>query len=101
MSTVKTVYYVQDLNNRIIFEGNTIQICEFLHATQNTINKARNEGKLVNGKYYILFEKEQPITKKFNNRSHLYTEKGERSYEQKKGCPNRYKDASCVRFTPL
>lgn len=83
-----------------IFEGNIEQVSNMLKVSKGEIYDAKNGDVLIRGKYTVWLKTEEELTKEAIH-DHLYNPDGSRRYEYKKGFPNRYKDASCVRFTPL
>lgn len=83
-----------------IFEGNAEQVSNLLKVSKGEIYDAKNGDVLIRGKYTVWLKSEEEITKEAIH-DHLWTADGRRKYEYKKGMPNRYKDASSVRFTPL
>ena len=83
-----------------IFDGNIEQVSNMLKVSKGEIYDAKNGDVLIKGKYTVVLKTEEELTKEAI-REHLYNPDGSRKYQYKKGFPNRYKDASCVRFTPL
>lgn len=85
--------------NELVFEGNIEQVANLLNVSQSDIQSIKNTGETINGKYKVT----EIVTKITSTdvENHLFKENGTRLYNRKPGYPNRYKDASCVRFTPL
>lgn len=83
-----------------IFDGNIEQVSNMLKVSKGEIYDAKNGDVLIKGKYTVVLKTEEELTKEAIH-DHLYNPDGSRRYDYKKGFPNRYKDASCVRFTPL
>lgn len=97
------VYNVTNDKGLIIFTGTMKQIAARFNTDDRLMYKYYYEGKKFLNTYTIA-----PATSEFDTdmsplqlKEHLWTEKGRRNYEYKKGYPNRYRDASCRRFTPL
>ena len=93
-------YIARDLNGTVICEGSADRVSNILRITRIGLIDACNEKRIIKGKYMVSSTDKEDITPS-KLRDHLFREDGGRAYEYKKGYPNRYKDASCVRFTPL
>ena len=86
-----------------VFEGSLRQIGNQYDMTREVVYKYYAEGKKIGGEYTI-YKATEDFDYKAEPESiqeHLFTPDGNRRYDRKKGYPNRYKDAGCVRFTPL
>lgn len=96
-------YHVKTEKGIIVFTGSIKQISANFNVSDRVIYKAYYEGKKILDQYFIV-----PTSTDYDTnvspaqiQEHLWTEDGKRNYEHKVGYPNRYKDSSCVRFTPL
>ena len=83
-----------------IFEGTIDQVGNLLHMTRCDIYDAIDDGRLVGGKYLVHKRDEAEISTNMLQ-EHLFNSDGSRKYEYRQGFPNRYKDASSRRFTPM
>ena len=97
------VYYVIDEKGKVVFDGTMKVLANHFGMSENDIRKIFLQGKKLNG-WTILtayqFNAERTTTT-VSLQEHLFNEDGTRRYEFRHGYPNRYKDASCRRFTPL
>ena len=97
------VFNVKNEKGLIIFTGTIKQIAANFNASDGNIYKCYYEGKRYMDQYSIIpvdCDRDTTISQA-KIQEHLWTDKGARNYEYKKGYPNRYKDAACRRFTPL
>lgn len=94
------LYVAKNLNGEIVCEGSADRVSNILKISKIGLIDACKEKRIVKGKY-IIYEADKETITPSKLHDHLYREDGGRAYEYKKGFPNRYKDASCVRFTPL
>lgn len=93
-------YIVKDLSGCVICDGSADRVANILKITKMDLVTSCKDKLIVKGKY-LIFEKDKEIITQSKIENHLFREDGGRAYDYKKGYPNRYKDASCVRFTPL
>ena len=83
-----------------IFEGTIDQVGNMLNMTRCDIYDAIDDSTLIEGKYLIHKRTESEISSNMLH-DHLFNSDGSRRYEYRSGFPNRYKDASSKRFTPM
>ena len=98
-----TGYHVKTEQGVIIYTGSILQIADYFSTSDRIIYKCYYEGKKYLNKYWIV-----PYSIEYDSnvspskiQEHLWTPDRKRNYEYKQGYPNRYKDSSCRRFTPL
>lgn len=103
MGEYLTTYNVQTEKGVVIFTGTIKQISSYFNTTEKIIYTCYYSGKQYLHKYWIV-----PVTVDYDTNispdkihDHLWTEDGKRCYDRRQGYPNRYKDSSGRRFTPL
>ena len=94
-------YIAKDLSGNTVCVGNAENVASILKITTMGLVEAYNNNSIVKGKYLIYKADDKDLVTPSKLHDHLFREDGGRAYEYKQGYPNRYKDASCVRFTPL
>lgn len=94
-------YIAKDLSGNTVCVGNSENVASILKITSMSLVEAYNNNSIVKGKYLIYKADDKDLVTPSKLHEHLFREDGGRAYEYKPGYPNRYKDASCVRFTPL
>ena len=103
MGEYLTGYHVKTDKGVIIFTGSIKQIADYFNTSDRLIYKCYYEGKRYLNQYWIVpysIEYDKNISPS-QLHEHLFTSDGKRNYEYRAGYPNRYKDSSCRRFTPL
>lgn len=83
-----------------VFEGGIDQTANLLKVSKSDIYDAVDDETLVRGRYTVEKKTEEEI-RSDSLQEHLFNPDGTRRYEYKKNFPNRYKDASSRRFTPM
>lgn len=91
---------VRDTNGMVLFSGTPEEIAVMLKIDVKEVNHSRECGRLVRNKYRIELDNDANTVPR-SVKEHLFDEFGNRRYEWKPNMPNRYKDASCRRFSPL
>ena len=98
------IYYVIDDKGHVVFDGTLKVIGNRFKMDEQEIKKVIVKGEKILDSLKIITAYQynnRNVTKSISVQEHLFNEDGSRKYEYRRGYPNRYKDASCVRFTPL
>ena len=94
-------FIAKTIDGEIVCEGTAERVANILKVTKLAVFEACKNKQVVRGKYLLYDADSKDAMTPSKLKEHLYKEDGRRAYGYKKGYPNRYKDASCVRFTPL